>query len=173
MPDPRENEPLHDASKQYDFRVDAPLRPARAIRARCLHCVGNEWGEVRNCTATEKDCHLWPYRMGAGRDGSRPFRRRSRLKTIRDECMHCMGGCVRAPGVHNPAAGLVRECDAFHCPLWPWRTGHRPRKEEKAASSRPKVPQDCANGGRAGSKPPRKKREARNATHAHRQLELV
>lgn len=36
--------------------------PVRAIRQKCLECVGNSPKEVRKCIA--KDCPLYPYRMG-------------------------------------------------------------------------------------------------------------
>lgn len=38
------------------------LRPAAAIRARCLDCSGGSVAEVRKCVAT--NCALWPHRMG-------------------------------------------------------------------------------------------------------------
>lgn len=37
--------------------------------------------------------------MGEGYDGSRPFTRLSRLKAIRAECIHCMGGCYGTGGL--------------------------------------------------------------------------
>lgn len=36
--------------------------PVKAIRSKCLDCVGFILKEVRNCPIT--DCSLWPYRMG-------------------------------------------------------------------------------------------------------------
>lgn len=38
------------------------LTPIKAIRAKCLDCVGYDKGEVRKCD--DKRCSLWPYRMG-------------------------------------------------------------------------------------------------------------
>ena len=46
----------------YDFTVDAPLRPLRAMRVKCLECCCNNSAEVRRCHMT--DCPLWPFRMG-------------------------------------------------------------------------------------------------------------
>lgn len=39
-----------------------PESPPKAIRAKCLDCVGQQPSEVRKCVAT--GCPLWPYRMG-------------------------------------------------------------------------------------------------------------
>jgi len=38
------------------------LSPLKAIRAKCLDCVGDQPQEVRLCPCT--DCPLYPYRMG-------------------------------------------------------------------------------------------------------------
>lgn len=53
---------IHDTITGYDFRVDKPLTPVKAARAKCLECVGNQYGAVRDCAIF--DCPLWPYRMG-------------------------------------------------------------------------------------------------------------
>jgi hypothetical protein len=42
-------------------------------------------------------------------------------KHIRRFCLECMGG----PG--GPAAGHVKLCTGFSCPLWFWRFGKDPR----------------------------------------------
>ena len=39
-----------------------PKSPIKAIRAKCLDCVGDQPSEVRKCTAC--GCPLWPFRMG-------------------------------------------------------------------------------------------------------------
>lgn len=36
--------------------------PVRAIRAMCVHCMGDNVREPRNCPS--KSCPLWPYRLG-------------------------------------------------------------------------------------------------------------
>lgn len=41
---------------------DLPLRPLKAIRAKCLDCMCDQQAEVRRCPVN--DCPLWPYRMG-------------------------------------------------------------------------------------------------------------
>jgi hypothetical protein len=48
-----------------------PISPIKAIRAKCLDCVGQNASEVRKCTAV--DCALWPMRMG-----SNPFHARAK-----------------------------------------------------------------------------------------------
>ena len=53
---------IHDTLTGYDFEVDAPLRPLKAIRGKCLECCCNNSAEVRRCHIT--DCALWPYRLG-------------------------------------------------------------------------------------------------------------
>ena len=53
---------VHDTLTGYDFTVDTPLRPLRAMRVKCLECCCNNSAEVRRCHMT--DCPLWPFRMG-------------------------------------------------------------------------------------------------------------
>ena len=40
----------------------APLRPLKAIRAKCLDCSVGDQKAVRECTI--KSCPLWSYRLG-------------------------------------------------------------------------------------------------------------
>lgn len=112
------NTSTHNTPTGYDFRVDRPLPLAEAVRRQCLHCVGEEPGEVRNCTATPAQCSLYPYRMGKGRDCSRDPSPPSRLRSVRLECERCMGGSRQA----------VRECGTYCCFLWPYRMGTNPNK---------------------------------------------
>lgn len=51
-----------DLSKDELALLGHPQSPAKAIRAKCLDCCGENAAEVRKCTAT--DCPLWPFRMG-------------------------------------------------------------------------------------------------------------
>lgn len=110
-------------TENRDFRYDPPLTPAKAIRKRCLGCVGEMPSEVRGCTARvplpdlsadPKGCHLWPYRMGKKCDRSQNPNPPTRTKAIRLECLNCMGG----------KAALVKTCESSRCPLWPYRLGH-------------------------------------------------
>jgi len=43
--------------------------PLKAIRCKCLDCMGFQMGEVRNCPL--KDCSLWKYRFGSNKSGAR------------------------------------------------------------------------------------------------------
>lgn len=45
-----------------DYTIDPPLQRAKAIRANCLECMGDNSAEVRRCEIT--DCHLWPRKSG-------------------------------------------------------------------------------------------------------------
>jgi hypothetical protein len=56
--------------------MEKRLTPIKAIRAKCLDCMGGSSKEVRLCNIPE--CSLFPYRLGKnpararkGRDGSR------------------------------------------------------------------------------------------------------
>ncbi|WP_084201460.1 hypothetical protein [Geobacter pickeringii] len=42
--------------------MQTTLTPIKAIRAKCLDCSNNQYGEVRVCPINK--CPLWPYRMG-------------------------------------------------------------------------------------------------------------
>lgn len=53
---------IHDTLTGYDFTIDTPLRPLRAIREKCLECCCLQQAEVKRCHI--QDCTLWPYRMG-------------------------------------------------------------------------------------------------------------
>lgn len=61
--------PIHPTLTGYDFRVDPPLTPLKAIRAKCLECVCLSPAEVRRCHIT--DCTLWPWCFGKRPKGDR------------------------------------------------------------------------------------------------------
>lgn len=50
-----------EISKSDLAALGHPESPAKAIRAKCLDCVGRN-DEIRKCVM--HDCALWPYRMG-------------------------------------------------------------------------------------------------------------
>lgn len=53
---------VHATLTGWDFRVDPPLTPLRAIRKKCMECTCNAPTDIAKCTVT--DCTLWPYRLG-------------------------------------------------------------------------------------------------------------
>ena len=80
------------------------LNRRRAIRERCLNC--SEWShkEVTNCV--HRDCQLYPFRSGAGKQDAK-----SREKAIRAYCLWCCAG----------QSGEVSKCPALDCPLFAYR----------------------------------------------------
>ncbi len=97
------------------------LTPQQAIRKFCIQCVGGSPGEVRNCGGNNtlgdhgnkgNQCWFYPYRLGRG--NGKPS-----LKTIRMNCLECMGGSYK----------LVRECPAKDCPVYEYRFGKRINKK--------------------------------------------
>ena len=58
---------IRDTLTGYDFRIDKPLTPIKAIRAKCKECNGTS-SEIRDCEMT--DCTLWPYRLGHRAEGT-------------------------------------------------------------------------------------------------------
>lgn len=53
---------IHNTVTGYDFTVDDPLVKLRAIRLKCVDCMGGQEGEIRRCATL--DCGLWPWRCG-------------------------------------------------------------------------------------------------------------
>jgi len=95
------------------------LTPGQAIRQFCLECTGGKPCEVRRCTAQPDVCRFHPNRMGRGCDRSRDPNPPTRLKAIRQECLHCMGGSRK----------LVKECRNENCPSWRSHMRTRPRRQ--------------------------------------------
>lgn len=56
------------------------------------------------------------------------------IKAIRAKCLDCCGGSAKE----------VRGCSAPHCPLFPYRLGHRP-KSNLSAETPGKTTQESAN----------------------------
>ena len=56
--------PQRNTITGYDFTKDAPLHPRKAMRLKCLECMGGSSKLVKECCAI--DCGLWPYRLGRG-----------------------------------------------------------------------------------------------------------
>jgi hypothetical protein len=76
----------------------------RSIREHCTDCSAGNMKEVKECTF--KDCPLYPFRMGRGKQNPK-----DRNKSIRRYCLWC---CCDQPGE-------VRLCPTTSCPLYPYR----------------------------------------------------
>ncbi len=99
--------------------------PAYAIRKFCVDCIGGEFSEITKCTATPRVCKLWPYRTGHGREEGRGYERMGRLKSIRRECLLCMGGSSKE----------VDSCESIDCALYAYRKGHNPKYASRKGNS--------------------------------------
>lgn len=53
---------IHPTLTGFNFEVDSPLRPLRAIREKCRECCCGNAASIRRCQMT--DCPLWPLRFG-------------------------------------------------------------------------------------------------------------
>ena len=80
------------------------LNRRKAIRERCLNCSGWAPKEVSNCSF--KDCQLYPFRSGKGKQNPK-----KRGKAIRAFCRRCMCG----------QRSEVSKCVSQDCPLFPFR----------------------------------------------------
>jgi hypothetical protein len=58
--------------------IDSALRPLKAMREKCMNCMGNNFNEVKACPVT--DCALWYYRLGKRPVYSKPLMEKSRFK---------------------------------------------------------------------------------------------
>ena len=90
------------------------MTPGRAIREKCVECVGSTH-ETKTCGGDKmigqgdqnNVCYFFPYRQGRGRPS---------VKVIRKFCRECMGEYV----------DLVRNCTTEYCPLHQYRMGKNP-----------------------------------------------
>ena len=89
------------------------LNRRKAIRERCLNCVGWIPSDVRQCDFTW--CALHPFRMGTGKQDPTV-----RGKAIRKYCLQC---CHDQPIE-------VRLCPCRDCSLFPWRQSKVDRSVE-------------------------------------------
>ena len=80
------------------------LTRIKAIRQKCLKCVGFEQGRVKSCTCD--DCQLYLFRMG-----KRQKKGTSIPKAIYSYCLWCSGN----------NRGNLKECPSEDCVLWTWR----------------------------------------------------
>jgi len=89
--------------KENLFSRKIPNR-RKSIRAKCLDCSGWSYKEVTNCEF--KDCPLFPYRSGQGKQNAK-----DRAKAIRKYCMWCVNGQKKE----------LLKCPSIDCELWPYR----------------------------------------------------
>ena len=89
------------------------LTRRKVVRERCLNCSAWSFKDVELCPF--KNCPLYPYRAGKGRQDAK-----ARSKSIRQYCLWCCGGNRNEPG----------KCPARNCPLWFYRKGRLERTLE-------------------------------------------
>ena len=96
------------------------MTPLETVKAYCAHCLGmpqHNADEIRDCQGDQSyvgPCPLFPYRMG----------RRIPIRVFRAFCIDCMGG----------QPGLVKDCPATTCEVFPYRMGKNPAKQGQGAS---------------------------------------
>ena len=97
--------------------------PMGAIKAQCRHCLDVSVGssvEIEKCwhaAGNSRVCKLHAF-LRAGKAGKRGWT--GAMKAIRLECKLCQGIDK------NDFWNMVDRCKSEDCPLWPYRTGHRP-----------------------------------------------
>ncbi len=84
--------------------IEKDLNRRRAIREKCLNCSAWVPSEVTKCLF--KDCPLWPYRSGLGKQDAK-----KRSIAIRKYCLWCMGG----------QGYELAKCVSRNCSLFPYR----------------------------------------------------
>ena len=144
--------------------------PIRAIRHKCLDCMGGSFTQVKRCVfdgVHSKPCPLWPFRFGCRR--STAERRHGReflspadlpgagqpvmktppakftpspLTAIRRHCMACCNGKPRT----------VKSCalDGFNstrCDLWPFRFGVSPATASRRYGDKLQTPREMPPAG--------------------------
>ena len=80
------------------------LNRRMAIQQKCLNCAGWIPKEVSKCDF--KDCFLYPFRSGKGKQSPK-----KRERAIRDYCLWCMAG----------KKSEIAKCVSTDCSLFPFR----------------------------------------------------
>ncbi len=90
-------------------KVIAEIKVSRpkAVKLRCLDCVGFIKKEVKECSAT--DCSLYEMRLTGKLNGERAGLRRS--KAIKAFCIHCFNG----------QKALIKTCTDINCSFYQYR----------------------------------------------------
>jgi len=97
----------------------------RAIKQQCLDCLGGD-SEVRKC---EDNCPLHNWRCGRTSTHTTITSKPEMYKAIKRFCENCMGGVDK-----KDSWGYVKKCQSQHCPLWPYRFGHKVTVEQLTAT---------------------------------------
>lgn len=123
--------------------------PLRAVRAKCLSCMGGiaepfdtidgehfechrPFKAVKECATTR--CALHSYRLGTYAPGTSE---KDVLKAIRAFCFGCLAGegdqVRRGGSKHNRSrpTSLTRLCSVSDCELYALRTGKNPRRAKQ------------------------------------------
>jgi hypothetical protein len=85
----------------------------KAIREKCLSCVGWSHKEVTHCIF--KECPLYLFRFGQGKQNAK-----ARSKAIRNYCLWCTNG----------NHGEVSKCPSTSCSLFSYRKTRTDRSTE-------------------------------------------
>lgn len=58
------------------------ISPLKAIRAKCLDCVGGGPSDVKDCDPASDNCALWPFRFGTNPNYSEATRQACRQRRL-------------------------------------------------------------------------------------------
>lgn len=125
-------------SLKHKFRyketlVERTVTPQKAIRFKCMECVGWSPKDVAECTIP--DCELYNYRLGNRptqthvtidcwykKEGKEETRiRQTPLNVIRHHCLNCFGGSFDG----------IRNCPDTACPVYPYRMKTIPKNYQQ------------------------------------------
>jgi hypothetical protein len=101
------------------LKMKMPRTPKEALRAYCLHCVGDVYKEIESCDADKEYhiCPFHPFRLGKGRPS---------VKIFRKFCLQCMGN-------HK---SMVADCETKDCFCHPYRMGKNPSRQGMGDASK-------------------------------------
>jgi hypothetical protein len=158
---PQSNRKSYQARRETDMTLPTITR---AIRRRCLDCVGGSSKQVAKCPATE--CTLWPHRFSVNPANSRvvdkrglysiadlsregllirenaPKLTKSDFKTltpsIDTSSVLAPGKAIKAPCVwcQGGSASAVKDCPSGNCALNPFRFGRHPHRRNYTPKQR-------------------------------------
>jgi len=98
------------------------MTPKKAIIMFCTKCCGDNSYEKTLCT--DKECHLWNFRLSKTVTNStfprRGLRQKARGRAIYHHCLECAGWVVKN----------AVNCTVSECYLFSYRSGKNPRLQE-------------------------------------------